>query len=71
MPAAVNNTLTAERVTALKTYEAAKLSTEELLSLTARPRIDFSSILQTVSYAYGAQYSSETPQELLHNPVYL
>ena len=48
MPAAVNNTLTAERVTALKVYEAAKLSTKELLSLTARPRIDFTSILQTV-----------------------
>lgn len=55
MPAAVYNTLTAERVTALKTYEAAKLSTEELLSLTARPRIDFSSILQTVSNVDGAQ----------------
>ena len=48
MPAAVNNTMTAQRVSALKTYEADKLSTEELLSLTARPRIDFSSILQTV-----------------------
>ena len=48
MPASINNTLTAERVSALRTYEANKLSTEELLSLTARPRIDFSSILQTV-----------------------
>ena len=48
MPAAVNSTLTAERVAALKVYEAAKLSTKELLSLTARPRIDFTSILQTV-----------------------
>jgi hypothetical protein len=48
MPAAVSNALTVETVSALRTYEANKLSTEELLSLTARPRIDFSSILQTV-----------------------
>ena len=39
---------TAERVSALKTYRASELSTEDLLALTARPRIDFTSILETV-----------------------
>jgi hypothetical protein len=40
--------VTAERLSTLKTYRAAELSTAQLLALTARPRIDFSSILDTV-----------------------
>jgi hypothetical protein len=50
MPDPVANTATAERVSsALKTYNASDLSRDDLLALTARPRIDFASILDVVS----------------------
>ena len=39
---------TVEKVSALKKYRASELSTADLLALTARPRIDFTSILETV-----------------------
>ena len=48
MAVTVVQAVTAERVSTLKTYRASELSTSELLALTARPRIDFSSIMDTV-----------------------
>ena len=48
MSATVVQAVTAERLSTLKTYRASELSTAQLLALTARPRIDFSSILDTV-----------------------
>jgi hypothetical protein len=39
---------------ALKTYKASELSEQDLLEVTARPRIDFASILSTVSPASGS-----------------
>ncbi|EIE26673.1 histidinol dehydrogenase [Coccomyxa subellipsoidea C-169] len=47
--AAVIKAVTAEKVASLKTYKASELSTGDLLALTARPRIDFTSILDTVT----------------------
>ena len=34
----------------LKTYDAASMSTQDLLAFTARPRVDFDSILATVRF---------------------
>lgn len=39
-----------EKASSLKTYKASEMSTADLLALSARPRIDFTSILETVSY---------------------
>ena len=50
MAAVVTKAVTAERVSSLKTYRVSELSTADLLALTARPRIDFTSILDTVRY---------------------
>lgn len=51
MAATVTSAMTAERVSSLKTYTASELSTADLLALTARPRINFGSILDTVRVA--------------------
>ena len=39
---------------ALKTYKASELSEQDLLEVTARPRIDFASILSAVRPASGS-----------------
>ncbi|CAL8467003.1 g6539 [Coccomyxa elongata] len=49
MAPVVIKAVTAEKVSSLKTYKASELSTADLLALTARPRIDFTSILDTVA----------------------
>lgn len=50
MAPVVTKAVTAEKISSLKTYKASELSTADLLALTARPRIDFTSILHTVRY---------------------
>jgi hypothetical protein len=45
----VSCTAAAEKMTSLKTYKAWEMEAKELQAITARPRIDFSSIFGTVS----------------------
>lgn len=42
----------------LKTYDAASMSTQDLLAFTARPRVDFDSILATVRFCLSMLSSS-------------
>lgn len=44
----------APRNAGLKTYKASEMSAEDLLQATARPRIDFASILSTVAIRASA-----------------
>lgn len=68
MPGAVASAATVERASStLKTYSASELSKRDLLALTARPRIDFGSILDTVGLLsqFYMQHSRHTSgQEL-------
>ena len=71
--AAVIKAVTAEKVASLKTYKASELSTGDLLALTARPRIDFTSILDTVRLAacqechcHGSAFLWSMPQRPLY-----
>lgn len=42
----------------LKTYKASEMSAEDLLQATARPRIDFASILSTVAIRASAPHAA-------------
>lgn len=70
MSVTVVQAVTAERVSTLKTYRASELSTSELLALTARPRIDFSSILDTVRLPGHASALCQHPAATDELPVH-